>query len=447
MLSQWRVCAIKTYLRAYRVARIETMTSEANTAILVPGARTPFAKAFGELASLSALDLSVHMIRSTLKRTGIKPDDVEAFILGNVLQPTEFPNLARVAGMKAGLPERTPAWTVNMNCASGLLSITTAVETVLSGKAKLVLAGGCEAMSKAQVGMPDSFTKKAYNLTKAAGPGKLAKVLSFRPSDLTPKMPSFKDPISGMVLGQTAEKLAREFKITRDEQDHFALESHKRAMTAQKAGWFNSEITPIKVKVRTLKNDVGPRADATLEKFAELLPVFEKKGTVTAGNSSPMTDGAAGVLVTTETKAKELGLAGVRIVDHHFIGLDPSRMGLGAAYAIGGLAKDHGLSPDDVDLFEVNEAFSAQVLACLRALENEGFCRKRLELKSAFGKIPKERLNPCGGAIALGHPVGASGARLALTAARYLLEHKKDRAVVALCVSGGLGAGMLMERI
>ena len=183
-------------------------------------------------AGLSALDLSVHMVRSTLKRTGVKPDDVDAFVLGNVLQPTEFPNLARVAGMKAGLPERTPAWTVNMNCASGLLSITTAVETVLSGKAGLVMAGGCEAMSKAQVGMPDSFTKKAYNLTKAAGPGKLAKVLSFRPSDLAPKMPSFKDPISGLVLGQTAEKLAREFKITREEQDRFAMESHKSRISA-----------------------------------------------------------------------------------------------------------------------------------------------------------------------------------------------------------------------
>jgi len=422
------------------------MTSENRTAVLVPGARTPFAKAFGELAGLNALDLSVHMIRSTLKRTGTRPDDVGAFILGNVLQPTEFPNLARVAGMKAGLPERSPAWTVNMNCASGLLSVTAGADMIRSGKAELVLAGGCESMSNAQVGMPDSFTKKAYGLTKAAGPKKIAHVLGFRPSDLAPKMPSFKDPISGLVLGETAEKLAREFRITREEQDMFALESHKRAVKAQNAGWFNEEIAHIKVASRTLKSDVGPRADASLSKLAGLPPVFEKGGTVTAGNSSPMTDGAAGVLVTSQAKARELGLEGVHIMDHHFIGLDPSRMGLGAAYAIGGLARGNEFAPDDVDLFEINEAFSAQDLACLKALDDEDFCKKKLLLKDRFGKIPKERLNPYGGAIAMGHPVGASGARLALTAARYLLERKKDRAIVALCVSGGLGAGILLER-
>jgi acetyl-CoA acetyltransferase family protein len=301
-------------------------------------------------------------------------------------------------------------------------------------------------MSNANLELPSSFTEKVVRVTKAKWVSKAGALAEFRPSDLKLRMPSFKDPICGLSMGETAEVLAREFKISRKEQDAFALQSHKRAVTATEKGLLKREI--MAVNKGKLNRDVGPRKDTTLKKLAKLKPVFSKEGTVTAGNSSPITDGCAGVFIATRSAAEDLGLKDrVVIRDYFEIGVDPKRMGLGPAFVIGELLTRNGLTLDDFELFEINEAFAAQVLSVMKALDDPGFCKNELGLKKKVGVITLKKLNPQGGAIALGHPVGASGARLALTAVRQMVDRKLDRALVALCVSGGLGAGMILERL
>jgi acetyl-CoA acetyltransferase family protein len=412
--------------------------------VIGAGARTPFVKAFADLKKIDAADLGVAVVKGMLGP--LAPENVNKLVWGNVLQPVRYPNISRVIALRAGLREKMPSYSVNMNCASGLTAVNLAYQTVALGRADLIIAGGCESMSNANLELPTSFTEKAVRVTKAKGVSKVGALARFRPSDLKPRMPSFKDPICGLSMGETAEVLAQEFNISRKEQDEFALQSHKRAISATVDGSFKREIVP--VKKGKLDRDVGPRKDTTLKRLAKLKPVFDKKGSVTAGNSSPITDGGAGVIVASRSEAEELGLKGtVAIRDYFEIGVDPKRMGLGPAFVAGELLSRNGLTPEDFDLFEINEAFAAQVLAVLKALDDPGFCKRKLGLKKKVGVIPLKKLNPQGGAIALGHPVGATGARLALTAVRQMVDRKLDRGLVALCVSGGLGAGMILEKI
>jgi acetyl-CoA acetyltransferase family protein len=347
-----------------------------------------------------------------------------------------------VAALRAGIPKHIPALTVQRNCASGFEAITQAWLRIQAGEGELYLVGGVESMSSIPLLFPKPAMQKFASL--AAGKGLLSKaraLAAMRPRDFAP-VPALKlglsDPVSGLNMGETAEVLAREFQIGRAAQDAFALRSHKRAAEAESR--LAEEITPVYDTARgaAVLHDNGVRPKQTLEALAKLRPVFEKgTGTVTAGNSSQITDGAAVLLIGTEAAASSLGLDPLGAIrGFAYTGCDPKRMGLGPVYAIERLLERLHLSTEDADLVEINEAFAAQVLAVLRKLKEEG-----------IGEIPDERLNVNGGAIALGHPVGASGTRLVLTALKELQRRNSRQALVSLCVGGGQGAALWLERL
>ena len=408
---------------------------------VIAGVRTPFAKFGTTLAGLGAADLARAAMLGVLVRTGVDPGRIEEVIFGCVAQPADAPNLARVAALRSGIPTDVPAVTVQRNCASGIEAITQAAVRIQGGQGDLYLVGGVESMSSIPLLFPKSAGAKLGSL--AGGKGLLQKAraaIRLRPRDLLPT-PALKlgltDPVCGLNMGETAEILAREFEIGRKEQDLFALRSHVRAAAA--AEKLAEEIIPAYDNLRgtAVLNDNGVRANQTLEALAKLRPVFEPEtGTVTAGNSSQITDGAVALLVGTASVARDLNLEPLGIVrDFAYAGCDPKRMGLGPVYAVDRLLKRLHLSLADADVIEINEAFAAQVLSVLRELKATG-----------IGEIPDEKLNVNGGAIALGHPVGASGARLVLTALKQLRRSGGQKALVSLCVGGGQGAALWLER-
>ncbi|HED64465.1 MAG TPA: thiolase family protein [Planctomycetes bacterium] len=382
--------------------------------------RTPIGKFLGGLASLSSADLGVSVVTDLLARSGIDPARVGEFIFGNGRQAGGGPNVARQISIRSGIPDTTPAYTVNMACASGLKSITLAADTIRAGRADVAVAGGTESMS----GLP-------YLLRKMRTGYRLGhdRVVDAMYQD------GFLCPISEMLMGATAEKLAVEFDITREEQDRYALESQQRAAAAQAEGRFDDEISPVTVHGRKgdtiVDRDEHLRPNTTMEKLAKLPGVFaEKDGTVTPGNASGITDGAAALLLMARETAEELGLEPMATVGEFAqVGLDASRMGLGPVPACRELQERNGLVVDAYDLIELNEAFAAQVLACRRELP-----------------FPMERVNVNGGAIALGHPIGATGARIAVTLLHEFKRRGGENALATLCVSGGLGFATAFHR-
>lgn len=418
---------------------------------VVDGIRTPFCKGGGKLNDMPPDDLGAYAVRELMARTKIPAEQIDELIFGNVIQPADSANIARIIAVKGGLPIKMPAFTVNRNCASGLEAITTASNKLLMGDADVIVAGGSESMS----GFPILFKKKMKDflqkLSKAKSwKEKLATLFTFRPNYLVPEIPEISDPICGCSMGQTAENLSRDFKISREDQDRFALASQERAMKATLSGKFAEEIIPIPIppKYQTMQTqDDGPRSNTTLEALLQLKPAFDKiTGSVTAGNSSQVTDGAVAILLMKESKAKELGLTPLGYIsDYAAAALDPSRMGLGPVYAIAKLLKKTGKTLGEVDLIEINEAFAAQVLAVMKAAQSEEFCKKELGLDKPLGKIDPEKLNVNGGAIALGHPLGASGARLVLTLLKELRRRNKNTGIASLCVGGGQGEAVLLE--
>jgi acetyl-CoA C-acetyltransferase/acetyl-CoA acyltransferase len=413
---------------------------------ILAAVRTPFCKLGTDLAELAADDLGRHVCSTLLTRTGIDPGELSEVIFGCVAQPAEAANIARVIALRAGVPARVPAVTVQRNCASGMEAVTAAHQRLAAGQGDLFLVGGTESMSHIPLLFPHRAAKKFARLGRAKSLGaKLAALGAFRPADFSPRVGlelGLTDPVSGMIMGDTAELLAREFGIGRDEQDAFAAESQRRAAAARER--FAGEIAPVPVGGQAVERDNGIREDSTAEKLAKLRPIFDRRtGTVTAGNSSQVTDGAAALLVGSEAAAGRLGLEPLgRLVSYAYAGCDPARMGLGPVHAIARLHRAGGFSPEDADLVEINEAFAAQVLAVLAALRDPG--RHRLDLPAL--DIPREKLNRRGGAIALGHPVGVTGARLVLTALDQLAETGGRRALASLCVGGGQGAALWLER-
>ena len=350
----------------------------------------------------------------------------------------EAANIARVIALRAGIPQSVPAVTVHRNCASGFEAVTVAAERLASGRGSIFMVGGAENMSQVPLLYSEAAARKFGVLGRARSVGaKLAALAAFRPVDFNPRIAlklGLTDPVSGMNMGETAEVLAREFHIPREDQDAFALESHRRAVGAREK--LAEEICPVYLtqgEGRAVVADHGPREDETLEMLARLKPVFDRKhGSVTAGNSSQITDGAVALLVMGEKRAGALGLQPLgRLVSYAYTGCDPVRMGLGPVSAIRQVQEASGRSLRDMDLIEINEAFAAQVLAVLQSL----------------GDVPRDRLNVNGGAIALGHPVGATGARLVLTALRELKRRNARQALVSACVGGGQGSALLLERI
>lgn len=421
---------------------------------IIDGIRTPFCKAGVVFKELDADDLGAIAARELLARTEFPVDRINEVIFGNVAQPVNAPNVARVIALKAGLPTDMIAYTVQRNCASGMQSITSAADSILAGEAQAILAGGTEAMGNIPFlydrPMKDLFTSlyKAKSATE-----KLRVLLSFRPRYLKPVIGVEKgltDPICGLNMGLTAEILAREFHVTRREQDEFALMSHQRATAAMKKGVFADEIVPVPVPPkyeRAQMEDDGPRPEQSLAALEKLKPYFNRKtGVITVGNACPITDGAAAVIVTGEATARELGFTPLGYLrDYAYAALEGQRMGLGPVYATAKLLARTGLAMRDFDLIELNEAFAAQVLACRKAFGSAEFARKCLKRQEAVGELPIERLNVNGGAIALGHPVGATGTRLVITLLKELRRRKGRLGLATLCVGGGLGAALALE--
>ncbi|SKB03434.1 acetyl-CoA C-acetyltransferase [Prosthecobacter debontii] len=420
---------------------------------IISAIRTPFTRAGSSLAGLDAVDLGRASITALLAKTGLEPHTVDETIFGCVGQPAQAQNIARVISLRAGLPESKPAMTVHRNCASGLEALTTAHAKMSAGQGDIFIVGGTESMSNMPLYFSRSAAEKFGLLGKAKSFGqKIGAMTTFRPSDFAPVIGlklGLTDPVVDMNMGETAELLAREFKISREMQDAFALRSHQRALSAASA--LRGEVSPLYVmgcSVQPVLEDNGVRSDTTLDKLARLKPMFDRhQGTVTAGNSSQITDGAVALLVASEEAVSRHGWQPLgRLVDYAYTGCDPRRMGLGPVRAIDAVLHRSHLHLPDMDLVEINEAFAAQVLAVLQSLKDPA-CARRAGLEAPLGEIPEERLNPRGGAIALGHPVGATGARLVLTALDQLRENQGRRALVSLCIGGGQGGAAILERV
>lgn len=418
--------------------------------IIIDAVRTPFCKMGSDLAPLTAADLARHAVVTLLARTGIDPAEISEVILGCVAQPADAANLARVVALRSGIPAHVPAATVHRNCASGLEAISTAAERIAAGHGDLFVVGGVESMSHIPLFFRPTAAAKLSALAGARTPGRKFRVATtLRPGDFSPLVGlklGLTDPVSGLNMGQTAEVLAREFAITREEQDEFAATSHRKALAAREA--LDEELVPVPVRGHAVQHDNGLREDSTPERLARLRPVFDRQcGTVTAGNSSQITDGAVALLVASEERAAALGLAPLgKLRGYAYTGCDPERMGLGPVRATETLLHDLGLRLADADLVEINEAFAAQVLAVLKAFRDPA-AAARAGLAGPLGEIAPERLNPHGGAIALGHPVGATGARLVQSALCQLRQSGHRNALTTLCVGGGQGAAMWLESL
>jgi acetyl-CoA C-acetyltransferase len=389
--------------------------------VVTHAVRTPIGRFLGSLAGHTAADLGAHLVRALLERSGVSPRAVGEVVIGNARQAGGGPNVARQISVRALVPESVPAWTVNMACGSGLKAILAGADSIRLGRAEVVVAGGVESMSGLPFLLPRM--REGYRLGHAS-------VVDAMYQD------GFLCPLSGMLMGETAEKLARELEISRDEQDRFALESQRKASAAAQSGAFASEIVAVPLKAKkgapaVLERDEHVRGDANLAGLAKLPPVFDPEhGTVSAGNSSGITDGAAAVLLMSRAKARALGLEPLATLGASAqAAIDPSIMGLAPVPACQALRERNGLALDDYDLIELNEAFAAQVLACQRKME-----------------LPLERVNVNGGAIALGHPIGATGARIVVTLLHELARRGGERGLATLCISGGLGLAAAFHR-
>jgi acetyl-CoA acetyltransferase family protein len=418
---------------------------------VLAGVRTPFAKSFGALANVQADQLGRVAVEGVLARAGVRPTDVGEVVFGNVAGPAEASNVSRVIALRSGIPQDRIAHTVNRNCASGMESIFSAWQILNEGRTDLIVAGGTESLTN----VPLLWNRRARDFflqwARAGFWGRLAMLPRIRPGMFKPVVAlelGLTDPTCQLNMGQTAEVLAKEFGITRAEQDQFALTSHQRTVSAWKRGFFADEVVPVPAALTggaDVTQDTGPRPNQSLEALAKLKPVFDRaNGTVTAGNSCPVTDGAAAVVLTPAAR-----LAGRRplgyVRDYALAGCDPRRMGLGPVFAIHKLLSKTGLRLADFELIEINEAFAAQVLACQKAMASAEFARKELGTDQPMGELDLAKLNVNGGAIALGHPVGTSGTRLIITLLRALRERGLKRGLAALCVGGGQGAAVWVE--
>lgn len=419
---------------------------------LVDGARTPFLRAEGKPGPFSASDLAVQCGRPLLNRQQFDPQDIDEVIVGCVAPSHDEANIARVISLRLGCGHATPAWTVQRNCASGMQAVDSAFQSISSGKADLVLAGGTEAMSHYPLVFSQAMTIWFANWSRARSWQNRGRLIAqLRPAHFQPVISLLRgltDQTIGMSMGQTAERLAWLFDVSRDEMDAFALASHQRLTRAAESGLLR-EIEPmISAQGELFDFDNGVRPDSSVEKLSKLRPVFDYPvGKVTAGNSAQITDGAALLLLASEQAVKEhhLAIAG-EIIDCQWSALDPAEMGLGPVHAMATLLLRNDLKTADIDYWEINEAFAAQVIACLKAWGDPEYMASHLGIEKPFEPIDAARLNIDGGSISMGHPVGASGARLILHLLRTLEQTNSRRGIASLCIGGGQGGAMLIAR-
>ncbi len=418
---------------------------------ILGGVRTPFAKAGGPFRKVPSYELGRIAAAEVIARAELDPGRIDEVIFGHCAMPSESANSSRIVALRAGVPERVPAFTVHRNCASGMEAVAGALYRIAAGDAALVLAGGMENMTQIPLHYSPEYATWLEGLMRAKTPAaKLGQMTRFRFRLLAPRIAlaeGLTDLVCGLNMGQTAELVARDFRIGREAQDAFALQSHQRAIAGRER--LREEIVPVFAApaYEAVRDDVGPREGQTLEALAKLKPYFDRRnGTVTVGNACQVTDGAAALLVGDEATAKAWPTPPLgRVRAFAFAGLSPARMGLGPVYATARALERAGLELSDIELFEVNEAFAAQVLGCLAAMKSDAFAREHLGRERALGEIPMERLNVNGGAIALGHPVGTSGARLLLTLLLEMRRRGARRGLATLCVGGGQGAAFVLE--
>lgn len=422
-------------------------------AVVVGGCRTPFLRSETAFIDLMGYELGAHALSGLLARTGVDPARVDRVILGNVIQEVRTSNVAREASLACGLPDAVPAMTLTSACASANAAIASGAEAIACGEADVVIAGGVEVLSDVPIRFRRPVRKRLIASRRAKGMGDWLKLLrGLRPGDLAPEAPAIAEFSTDLTMGDNAERLAKRFGISREAQDAFAMRSHHLAAEAAAAGRYQRQIVPVPAPpgYGAVSADNGVRADSRIEKLATLSPVFDRKlGTVTAGNSSFLTDGAAACLLASEERAKELGLAPLaRVAASAFVGVDPlEELLLGPVVAVPAALDRAGIGLDEVGVFEVHEAFSAPVLALVQLLADEEFCRKRLGRNGAVGTIPMEKLNRWGGSLSLGHPFGATGARLVMTCAERMEAEGARWGVVTACAAGGLGHAMVLERV
>jgi acetyl-CoA C-acetyltransferase len=424
---------------------------------IVDGARTPFLKARNKPGPFSAGDLATQAGRALLLRQPFAPTQLSEVILGCASPSADEVNIGRVAALRMGCGEKVPGWTVMRNCASGMQAIDSGINNILAGRSHLVLAGGTDALSRAPLLFSDAMVLWLANWYAAKSPGqKVAHLAKLKLNYLAPVIAIMKgltDPMVGLLMGQTAENLAYRFSITRAQMDEFSVRSHLRVAAAQDAGFLASGGGEVEAVYDPAGNayplDDGVRRDSSVANLAKLKPFFDRKyGNVTPGNSSQITDGAAWLLLADETALKDHGLTPIgRIVDTEWAGLDPAQMGLGPVHAATPILKRNNLALNDLDYWEINEAFAAQVLGCLAAWKDEKYCKEQLGLEGAMGELDENKLNVDGGAIALGHPVGSSGARIVLHLLKVLKRNNAKRGVASICIGGGLGGAMLVEAV
>ena len=420
---------------------------------IVDGSRSPFLKAKGKPGPFTAANIAVAAAKPLLARLPFEATDIDEVIAGCVMPGPEEANIARVVALRLGGDHNVPAWTVQRNCASGLQALDTAAANIASGRSSLVLAGGIEAMSHAPVLLAQSMVEWLGAWSRAKTFGQRAKTLAqLRPAYLKPIIGLLKgltDPVVGLSMGQTAEILADRFNISRETMDAYAMRSHHRLAKAMDNGWMQEVETIYDTHGHFYKEDDGLRRDSDMAQLAKLKPVFDRPfGKVTAGNSAQVTDGAAWLVLANEATVKKFNLPVMgKIVDSHWAALDPSQMGLGPVHAMTPLMKRNKLQLDDVDFWEINEAFACQVLANIEAWKDARYCREQLHTAKAFGELDQERLNVDGGGVSLGHPVGASGARIVLHLLHVLKRQNAKRGMASLCIGGGQGGAMLVESV
>ena len=425
---------------------------------VLDGARTPFLKSRNRPGPFSAADLATQAGRALLARQPFAPDELDEVILGCAAPSVDEVNIGRVAALRMGCGQKVPGWTVMRNCASGMQALDSGISNILAGRAQLVLAGGVDALSRAPLLYGDKMVLWFSEMASTRRVSQRMALFARLPvkSLLAPVigiMKGLTDPMVGLLMGQTAENVAHRFGITRAQMDEFSVRSHERVIKAQDEGRLapgGGEVEALydaKGNVHTL--DDGVRRDASIQNLAKLKPFFDRKyGNVTPGNSSQITDGAAWLILTTEEIVRKNNLQPLgRIVDSEWAGLDPAHMGLGPVHAATPILKRKRLGLNDVDYWEINEAFAAQVLGCLAAWQDEKYCREDLNLDRPLGELDENRLNVDGGAIALGHPVGASGARIVLHLLKTLKRNKAKRGMASICIGGGLGGAMLVEAL
>ena len=396
------------------------------TIYVVDGARTPFLKAQKGPGVFAASDLATQAGRALLLRQPFEPSDLDEVIVGCAAPSPDETNIGRMVALRLGCGRKVPGWTVMRNCASGMQAIDSAIANIQCGRSELVLAGGVDALSRAPLLYSDAMVCWFAGMMSMRSVSELLKPVIGLMKGLT-------DPVVGLLMGQTAENLAWKFGINRQQMDEFAVKSHLKAMSARSAGYFGEIVPVVDGQGKIYAEDDGVRADASMAGMAKLKPFFDKKyGNITAANSSQITDGAAWLILASEEAVEKWGLKPIgKIVD--------------PVHAATPILQRHGLGLGDIEYWELNEAFAAQVLGCQAAWQSDEYCREQLDLPGAFGSIDEDRLNVDGGAVSIGHPVGASGARIVLHLLHVLRRNQARRGVATICIGGGLGGAMLVE--